>query len=86
VDQVIHLRTVHLGPDNLLVAAEISVSTEVDAEDIAATINAAEAQIRDALPIARIIYVEPDIYRVDATKTGARLSHGAESDHRRDGP
>src|SRR3954469_10810407 len=49
VEQVIHLRTVHLGPDDLLVAAKIGVPSEVDAEDIAATINAAEARIRDAL-------------------------------------
>src|SRR5215213_10377086 len=84
VEQVIHLRTVHLGPDDLLVAAKIGVPAEVDAEDVAATINTAEARIRDALPIARIIYLEPDIYRDDTAQAGAR--HGAESDHRHDGP
>ena len=63
VEQVIHLRTVHLGPDDLLVAAKIGVAAEADGEDIAATIDDAEARIRAALPIARIIYVEPDLYR-----------------------
>jgi len=70
VEQVIHLRTVHLGPDDLLVAAKIGVPADADAEDVAATIDAAEARIRQALPTARIIYLEPDIYRADAHLPG----------------
>jgi cation diffusion facilitator family transporter len=86
VDQVIHLRTVHLGPDDLLVAAKIGVPTEVDAEDVAATINAAEARIREALPIARIIYLEPDIYRDDTAQPVTQLSPVAKPDHPHDRP
>jgi cation diffusion facilitator family transporter len=67
VDRVIHLRTVHLGPDELLVAGKIGVSGDADGEDIAATIDAAEARIRQALPSARLIYLEPDIYRPEPT-------------------
>jgi divalent metal cation (Fe/Co/Zn/Cd) transporter len=67
VAQVIHLRTVHLGPDELLVAGKIGVFPEADGEDIAATINDAEARVRKALPSARIIYLEPDIYRPELT-------------------
>ena len=63
VDQVIHLRTLHLGPEELLVAAKIGVSGDAEGEDIAATIDNAEAQVRRALPTARVIYLEPDIYR-----------------------
>jgi cation diffusion facilitator family transporter len=63
IEHVIHLRTVHLGPDDLLVAVKIGVSADADGEDIATTIDDAEAHIRAALPIARIIYVEPDLYR-----------------------
>jgi cation diffusion facilitator family transporter len=63
VDRVIHLRTVHLGPDELLVAAKIAVSGRADGADIATTIDDAEARVRGALPSARIIYLEPDIYR-----------------------
>jgi cation diffusion facilitator family transporter len=63
VDQVIHLRTVHIGPDELLVAGKIGVSADADGEEIAATIDNAEARIRQTLPSARIIYLEPDIYR-----------------------
>lgn len=64
VDQVIHLRTLHLGPEELLVAAKIGASRDAEGEDIAATIDNAEAQVRRALPTARIIYLEPDIYRL----------------------
>jgi cation diffusion facilitator family transporter len=87
VDQVIHLRTVHLGPDDLLVAAKIGVPADAEGEDIAATINAAEARIREILPIARIIYLEPDIYRGDADDgRGRPLSSGASPERRNDQP
>ncbi|UPK76862.1 cation diffusion facilitator family transporter [Nocardioidaceae bacterium SCSIO 66511] len=62
---VIHLRTLHLGPDELLVAAKIAVPATDSAADVAAAIDAAERRIRDAVPIARVIYLEPDIRRPD---------------------
>ena len=63
VSRLIHLRTVHLGPEELLVAAKIAVHGEEKAERVAAAIDAAEARIRAAVPIARVIYLEPDIDR-----------------------
>ena len=63
VERVIHLRTVHLGPDELLVAAKIGVSADTAGAQIAATIDEAESRVREILPTARIIYLEPDIYR-----------------------
>ena len=65
VEQVIHLRTVHLGPDDLLVAGKIGIAADADGEDIASTINDAEARVRQVVPSARIIYLEPDIYQPD---------------------
>jgi divalent metal cation (Fe/Co/Zn/Cd) transporter len=62
VECVIHMRTVHLGPDELLVAAKIAVRHNETAAEIARGIDAAEARIRAAVPIARVIYLEPDIY------------------------
>jgi cation diffusion facilitator family transporter len=62
VEEVVHLRTVHLGPDELLVAGNIGVSIDADAESVTATIDEAEVRIRAALPSARIIYLEPDIH------------------------
>ena len=55
------MRTLHLGPEELLVAAKIELTPGIDAAAVAAAINAAEARIRDAVPIARAIYLEPDI-------------------------
>ncbi|GGM34431.1 cation diffusion facilitator family transporter [Dactylosporangium sucinum] len=63
VERVIHMRTVHLGPDELLVAAKIAVRHNETADEIARGIDAAEARIRAAVPIARVIYLEPDIYQ-----------------------
>ncbi|MGK5529924.1 cation diffusion facilitator family transporter [Streptomyces sp. URMC 129] len=63
VTRIIHMRTLHLGPDELLVAAKIAVRHDDDAATIARTIDEAETRIRTAEPIARVIYLEPDIYR-----------------------
>jgi cation diffusion facilitator family transporter len=63
VDRVIQLRTMHLGPDELLVAANIGIDADDDGETIAATIDQAEARIRAAVPAARIVYLEPDVYQ-----------------------
>ena len=63
VARVIHLRTVHIGPDTLLVAAKIAVRPDDTAAQIVAGIDAAEQRVRTAVPIATTIYLEPDIYR-----------------------
>ncbi|HEX3712417.1 MAG TPA: cation diffusion facilitator family transporter [Trebonia sp.] len=61
--RLIHLRTSHIGPDNLLVAGKIGVAAELTAADLTAGIDAAEKRVRAAVPIAETIYLEPDIYR-----------------------
>lgn len=68
VTRVIHMRTLHLGPEELLVAAKIAVQGDDTATEVANAINAAEARIRAAVPIARVIYLEPDIYHPEAAK------------------
>ena len=60
---IIHLKTLHLGPEELLVAAKISVAAGDSGLDIAKAIDDAEARIRADVPIARVIYLEPDIRR-----------------------
>ncbi|MEV5985658.1 cation diffusion facilitator family transporter [Streptomyces sp. NPDC052051] len=62
VTRVIHMRTLHLGPEELLIAAKIAVRHDDTAVEIAQAIDAAEARIRASVPIARVIYLEPDIY------------------------
>jgi cation diffusion facilitator family transporter len=71
VERVIHMRTMHLGPEELLVAAKIGVKPDERAEEIARGINAAEARVRAAVPIASVIYLEPDIYHRAAEPVGA---------------
>jgi cation diffusion facilitator family transporter len=63
---VIHMKTMHLGPDEVLVAAKIAVQRGDTAEEIAQYIDDAERRIRAAVPIARVIYLEPDLRRVVA--------------------
>ncbi|MFG2327892.1 cation diffusion facilitator family transporter [Streptomyces sp. NBC_01723] len=71
VTGVIHMRTLHLGPEELLVAAKIAVRHDGTATEIASAIDAAESRIRDAVPIARVIYLEPDIYSESEAAKGA---------------
>lgn len=63
IDRIIHMRTMHLGPDELLVAAKIAVARTTTLDKVAAAIDHAERRIRDAEPIARVIYLEPDLDR-----------------------
>ncbi|MFL6071289.1 MAG: cation diffusion facilitator family transporter [Actinomycetes bacterium] len=63
IERVIHMKTMYLGPDELLVAAKVAVTPTESASRVADAINEAEARIRDAVPVARVIYLEPDIYR-----------------------
>jgi divalent metal cation (Fe/Co/Zn/Cd) transporter len=64
---VIHMKTLHLGPDEVLVAAKIAVAHDDTAASIASAIDAAEERVRAAVPIARVIYLEPDLRRPAAT-------------------
>ncbi len=69
VRHLIHLRTLQLGPDELLVAAKV----DIDASDTAAladAIDTIEVRIRAAVPTAQLIYIEPDRYRADARDLG----------------
>ncbi len=68
--QIIHMKTMHLGPDELLVAVKVAVAGEVTAAEIAHGIDTIEARIRAAVPIAHIIYIEPDILHVRAESVG----------------
>jgi cation diffusion facilitator family transporter len=60
--RLIHLKTLHLGPDELLVGAKIEMEGET-AEEIARAIDTIETRVRTSVPIARMIYIEPDVFR-----------------------
>ena len=61
--RVIHLRTSHVSPESLLVTAKIAVPPTMTAASLAAGIDVAERRVRETVPIAETIYLEPDIYR-----------------------
>jgi len=90
VSRVIHMRTVHISPDSILVAAKIGVRATDSAAQIAAGIDAAERRVRAAVPIAETIYLEPDIYRpgrADHTDPSIRaVQRGRTSRSSRRGP
>jgi divalent metal cation (Fe/Co/Zn/Cd) transporter len=61
VAQVVQLRTMHLGPDEVLVVGGLELDPELSADDAARVIDQAQARVREALPSARVIYLEPDL-------------------------
>ncbi len=63
VRQVIHLKTEHLGPEELLVAAKVEFDHDLSVAELAEAIDGAEATLRSAVPSARVVYLEPDLYR-----------------------
>jgi cation diffusion facilitator family transporter len=63
IQDIIHMKTLYIGPDELMVGAKIAVKGTSNAADIATAIDEAEVNIRKAVPTARIIYLEPDVLR-----------------------
>ena len=62
VRRLIHLKTQHLGPDELLVGAKLEFAPDLSVEELSEAIDGAEKALRDAVPIARVVYLEPDVY------------------------
>jgi cation diffusion facilitator family transporter len=72
VQRVIHMRTEHLGPDELLVAAKLSFDSTLELPALAEAINEVEHRVRQAVPTARVIYIEPDIERSPESQSAAK--------------
>ncbi|GAB2981493.1 cation diffusion facilitator family transporter [Frigoribacterium salinisoli] len=62
VEQIIHMKTLYLGPDELLVAVKVAMPGGTVLREVAAGIDAVELRVRRAVPLARVIYVEPDVW------------------------
>jgi cation diffusion facilitator family transporter len=62
VERIIHMKTLHLGPEEVLVAAKIAVGATESAAEVATIIDAAEVNVREAEPFVTSLYLEPDIY------------------------
>ncbi len=78
VRRLIHLRTLHLGPEELLVAAKVELEPSFSFAQVAETIDRAEARVREAVPSAHLIYLEPDVYRPGVAATGPASEAGAD--------
>jgi cation diffusion facilitator family transporter len=65
---LIHMRTEHLGPDELLIGAKLEFDPSLSVAELAGAVDAAEARLREAVPAAAIVYIEPDLRR-DAAST-----------------
>ena len=79
IEQIIHMRTLYLGPDEMLVAMKVAVRGSDSAAEIAASIDAVEARVRAAVPAATALYIEPDLFDanyVPAEKPAAPESGG----------
>src|SRR5262245_27767030 len=71
VRSVIHMKTLHIGPDELVVAAKVEFEPTLTVSELAASIDAAERALRAAVPIAQLIYIEPDVRRAAVDSTPA---------------
>lgn len=64
-ESIIHLKTLYLGPDELLVGAKLAFPAETRFSEVAAAIDTIEARVRASVPSARVIYIEPDVARIE---------------------
>jgi cation diffusion facilitator family transporter len=65
VDRLIHMRTEHLGPDELLIGAKVSFVDGLSVAELAGAVNRVEAGVRRRVPEARVMYIEPDVVGTD---------------------
>jgi cation diffusion facilitator family transporter len=74
VVDLIHLRTQHFGPEQLLVGAKVAFDDNLSFAQLADAINEVERRVREVVPIARPMYIEPDIIR-NADEAPAEEQH-----------
>lgn len=67
IERIIHMRTQHFGPDELLVALKVQFDRELSVARVARAIDAAEIRIRESVPASTLIFIEPDVFRDDDT-------------------
>ncbi|MET1051655.1 MAG: cation diffusion facilitator family transporter [Mycetocola sp.] len=78
VEKLIHMKTLYLGPDELLVAAKLGFAEDLSLGQVAALIDAIEERIRAVVPAARVVYLEPDVYRRPAANSETATPASAE--------
>lgn len=62
VDRIIHMKTLYVGPDEFMIGAKVSLAPDRTMKEVSVIVNLAERRVREAVPAARIIYIEPDVW------------------------
>ena len=75
VQRLIHMRTEHIGPDELLVGAKIELVDGLSVPEVAEAVNRIESNVRRNVPIARVMYLEPDIFRTQVPPDASEPAH-----------
>jgi cation diffusion facilitator family transporter len=75
VQRLIHMRTEHIGPDELLVGAKIELVDGLSLPEIVEVVNRVETSVRRAVPMARVMYLEPDIFRTHVPSDSTAPAH-----------
>ena len=76
VQRLLHMRTQHIGPEELLIGAKVELTDGLSVADVAATVNRIETSVRDAIGDTAIIYLEPDVWRSATAPGTARADEG----------
>ncbi len=63
IRRVIHIRSLHLGADDILLAVKAEFDPQLSARQVCSLINGIEADLRGLYPQVTKIFIEPDIYR-----------------------
>jgi cation diffusion facilitator family transporter len=77
VQRLIHMRTQHIGPDELLVGAKVELVPDLSVAEAAEVVDRIETAVRRAVPTARIMYLEPDVFRTQVPAGEAGVTSGA---------
>jgi cation diffusion facilitator family transporter len=75
VRRLIHLRTLHIGPEQLFVGAKLELDSTLDFAGVARVINEAESGVRARVSTVELIYLEPDVH--DPGQAGEGAGGGA---------
>ncbi|WP_053352096.1 MULTISPECIES: cation diffusion facilitator family transporter [Leucobacter] len=62
IGRIIHMKTLYLGPDEFMIGAKVDIAPTKTMNEVSVIINLAERRVREAVPAARVIYIEPDVY------------------------
>jgi divalent metal cation (Fe/Co/Zn/Cd) transporter len=59
VDALVHLRTMHLGPDHLIVAARVAFSDEISADRAEDVADDIDRRLAGRLPLVPHVFLDP---------------------------